>query len=155
MSKTLKIVLAANLIVLAILSFVYPHLMVGPGKLIPGHSKLETDCFACHAPFVGSTTERCTTCHKTEQIGKLTTLGQPIQKPAVIPGPRSGTRNPVPWLKRRWIPAFAGMTAMGTLPPLHTNTIPRHLPFSPFFAVHRRAVGADFCLIQVWRAGGD
>jgi hypothetical protein len=81
MSKTLKIVLAANLIVLAILAFVYPHLMVGPGKLIPSHSKLETDCFACHAPFTGTTTERCITCHKPEDIGKLTSLGQPIQKP--------------------------------------------------------------------------
>ena len=80
MNRTLKIVLVANLMVLAILSFVYPHLMVGPGKLIPGHSKLETDCFACHAPFAGTTTERCTNCHKLEQIGKLTTLGQPIQK---------------------------------------------------------------------------
>lgn len=81
MSKTLKVVLAANLIVLAILSFVYPHLMVGPGKLIPGHGKLETDCFACHAPFFGTTTERCVVCHKPEEIGKLTTLGQLIQKP--------------------------------------------------------------------------
>jgi hypothetical protein len=35
--------------VLAALSFVYPHLMVGPGKLIPGHKGLESDCFACHA----------------------------------------------------------------------------------------------------------
>jgi hypothetical protein len=81
MNKTLKIVLAANLIVLAILAFVYPHLMVGPGKLIPGHSQLETDCFACHAPFFGTTTERCMSCHKPEEIGKLTTLGQLIQKP--------------------------------------------------------------------------
>ena len=81
MNKFLKIVLAANLIVLAILAFVYPHLMVGPGKLIPGHSQLETDCFACHAPFVGSVTERCISCHKPEDIGRLTTLGLPIQKP--------------------------------------------------------------------------
>jgi hypothetical protein len=81
MSKILKVVLAANLIVLAILAFVYPHLMVGPGKLIPGHSKLETDCFACHAPFFGSTTERCASCHKPDEIGKLTTLGQPIKMP--------------------------------------------------------------------------
>ena len=71
MSKTLKIVLVANLIVLAILGFVYPHLMVGPGKLIPGHSQLEADCFACHAPFFGTTTARCTTCHKPEEIGKV------------------------------------------------------------------------------------
>ena len=47
MNRTLKWILAANLIVLAILAFVYPHLMVGPGKLIPGHAKLESDCFAC------------------------------------------------------------------------------------------------------------
>jgi hypothetical protein len=58
-NKTLKIVLAANLIVLALLAFAYPHLMIAPGKLIPGHSKLETDCFACHAPFSGAATERC------------------------------------------------------------------------------------------------
>lgn len=81
MSKTLKVVLAANLIALAILAFVYPHLMVGPGKLIPGHSELETDCFACHAPFFGTTTERCIICHKPDDIGQLTTLGEPIQKP--------------------------------------------------------------------------
>ena len=31
----------------------------------------------------------------------------------VIPGPRSGTRNPVPLFERSWIPAFAGMTARG------------------------------------------
>ena len=43
-----------NLIVLAVLAFVYPHLMVGPGKLIPGHKQLEADCFACHAPFTGA-----------------------------------------------------------------------------------------------------
>lgn len=81
MSKTLKVILAVNLIILAILSFGYPHLMVGPGKLIPGHSKLETDCFACHAPLFGTSTERCVACHKPEEIGKLTSLGQPISKP--------------------------------------------------------------------------
>lgn len=81
MSLVLKIVLAANLAVLAALTFVYPDLMVGPGKLIPGHSSLETDCFACHAPLLGTTTERCTVCHEPAAIGKLTTLGQPIQKP--------------------------------------------------------------------------
>lgn len=81
MSKLLKIALAANLIVLAVLAFVYPHLMVGPGKLIPGHSKLETNCFACHAAFSGTTTARCISCHTPETIGKLSSLGQPIQKP--------------------------------------------------------------------------
>lgn len=81
MSRALKLILAANLIVLAVLAFVYPNLMVGPGKLIPGHKQLETDCFACHTKFSGATSERCVTCHKPEQIGKLTTTGLPIVKP--------------------------------------------------------------------------
>ena len=81
MSRTLKWILAANLIVLAILAFVYPHLMVGPGKLIPGHAKLESDCFACHAAFTGAESQRCVSCHKPEEIGKLTTTGLPVQKP--------------------------------------------------------------------------
>lgn len=81
MSKPLKVVLAANLIILAVLAFVYPHLMVGPGKLIPGHSKLEANCFACHAPLAGATAERCATCHKPEEIGTVTSRGQTIQKP--------------------------------------------------------------------------
>ena len=56
MSRILKYILAANLLVLAILAFVYPHLMVGPGKLIVGHQKLEADCFACHAAWRGAST---------------------------------------------------------------------------------------------------
>lgn len=81
MNRILKIVLAANLAVLAVLTFVYPHLMISPGKLIPGHHLLEADCFACHAPLFGATTGRCTACHKPEDIGRLTTLGQPVLKP--------------------------------------------------------------------------
>ncbi|WP_435627311.1 class III cytochrome C family protein [Candidatus Ferrigenium straubiae] len=81
MSRILKFVLAANLIAIAILAFVYPNLMVGPGKLIPGHKQLETDCFACHAPFLGSASERCVSCHKPAEIGRLTTTGQPVAKP--------------------------------------------------------------------------
>ena len=81
MSQILKIILAANLIVLAVLVFVYPNLMVGPGKLIPGHKQLETDCFACHAPLIGATSERCVSCHKPAEIGRLTSTGLPIAKP--------------------------------------------------------------------------
>ncbi len=81
MNRAIKLILAANLIVATILVFVYPHLMVGPGKLIPGHTKLETDCFACHAAFTGAQSERCVTCHKPDDIGRLTTAGQPIAKP--------------------------------------------------------------------------
>ena len=81
MSRILKLVLAANLIVVTVLVFVYPNLMVGPGKLIPGHRQLETDCFACHQPFAGAASSRCVSCHRPEQIGRLTTTGRPIVKP--------------------------------------------------------------------------
>ena len=50
MSRMLKIILVVNLVVLAVLAFTYPHLMISPGKVIPGHEKLNADCFACHAP---------------------------------------------------------------------------------------------------------
>ena len=81
MSRIIKIILAINLIALTVLVFVYPNLMVGPGKLIPGHKQLETDCFACHAPLTGVESPRCVSCHKPEDIGRLTTKGLPIDKP--------------------------------------------------------------------------
>ncbi|MEI8325224.1 MAG: class III cytochrome C family protein [Betaproteobacteria bacterium] len=81
MSRTLKIVLAINLIVLALLSFSYPHLMVGPGKLIPGHKQLDADCFACHVSFTGASSRKCVSCHKPVDIGHLTTQGAAISKP--------------------------------------------------------------------------
>lgn len=81
MKPIVKIVLAATLIVLTVPVFIYPHLMVGPGRLIPGHKHLETDCFACHAPLRGASSERCINCHKPDGIGLLTTQGQLIDKP--------------------------------------------------------------------------
>lgn len=81
MSRIAKIIVAINLLALTALVFVYPELMVGPGKLIPGHKALEGDCFACHTPLLGAASERCTSCHKPEAIGRLTTTGQHIAKP--------------------------------------------------------------------------
>lgn len=81
MSRILRIVLAANLIAIAILAFVYPNLMVGPGKLISGHRQLESDCFACHAPLLGADSKRCVSCHKPADVGRLTTTGLPVLKP--------------------------------------------------------------------------
>lgn len=81
MKRRVKLILAVNLLALAVLAFVYPHLMVGPGRLIPGHAKLEQDCFACHAPMHGAVAQRCVTCHKAEEIGRLTTAGTTIEKP--------------------------------------------------------------------------
>jgi hypothetical protein len=68
-------VIAANLGVLVALAFVYPHLMVSPGALVPGHAELATDCFACHSPWRGATSQRCVVCHKLPDIGLRTTKG--------------------------------------------------------------------------------
>jgi len=81
MSRIVKLILLVNLIALAFLTFRFPHLMVGPGKLIPGHKQLETDCFACHSPVRGATADRCASCHKPADIGRLTTTGTPVTKP--------------------------------------------------------------------------
>lgn len=81
MNPILKIILAANLIVLTVLVFIYPHLMLAPGKLIPAHRALTNDCFACHTPFKGVNSERCVDCHKPADIGFRLTTGQPIPKP--------------------------------------------------------------------------
>ncbi|MEI7842327.1 MAG: class III cytochrome C family protein [Gallionellaceae bacterium] len=81
MSKLLKVILALNLIVITALVFIYPHLMVGPGKLIPGHKQLESDCFACHKSLTGADSARCVNCHKPADIGRLSSVGLPIIKP--------------------------------------------------------------------------
>ena len=85
MNNILKAVLAANLIVITILVFIYPQLMIAPGKLIHSHKQLDTHCFACHTPFRGVVSERCTTCHKPDDIGRLLTTGQAIAKPLTSP----------------------------------------------------------------------
>jgi hypothetical protein len=76
--KTIAYLVAANLAVLLVLALVYPHLMIAPGNLIEAHRALETDCFACHQPFIGSTPGKCTQCHKPADIGLITTKGVPI-----------------------------------------------------------------------------
>jgi hypothetical protein len=81
MSRVLKAILLLNLIVLSLLVFVYPNLMVGPGKLIPGHKQLEGDCFACHTALRGVNPAKCVGCHKPVEIGLRTTLGLPVIKP--------------------------------------------------------------------------
>lgn len=81
MSRALKWILAINIALLAVLSFVYPYLMVGPGKLIAGHQALHADCFACHTAWRGVQSDRCTACHKPLDIGRLAVDGTAITKP--------------------------------------------------------------------------
>lgn len=61
--------------------FLYPHQMIAPGALMPAHAKLEQDCFTCHAPLQGVSSQRCITCHKPAQIGLVTTTGSPVRRP--------------------------------------------------------------------------
>lgn len=76
----LLIVIVLNLIALVALAFVYPHLMISPGPLAKGHAELATDCFACHTPWRGASSARCTECHAVADIGLRTTQGQPISQ---------------------------------------------------------------------------
>ncbi|WP_096894763.1 hypothetical protein [Candidatus Scalindua japonica] len=73
--KTVTIIVIVNLVAMILLAIFFPHLMIRPGKLIDVHAELATDCFAYHTPFIGSTSEKCTVCHKIEEIGKKTTNG--------------------------------------------------------------------------------
>ena len=74
----LMAVIVANLLALVALVFVYPHLMISPGTLVGAHAELATDCFACHAALRGASSERCTACHATSDIGLRTTKGVPL-----------------------------------------------------------------------------
>ncbi|MBF0375525.1 MAG: class III cytochrome C family protein [Alphaproteobacteria bacterium] len=77
-SRILIPVLLANLAIVTVLVFVYPHLMVSPGQLTAGHAAQEGDCFACHDPFLGTPAKRCESCHTPERIGRFTTKGVPV-----------------------------------------------------------------------------
>jgi ribosomal protein L34E len=65
--------------------FLYPHQMIAPGALMPSHAKLEQNCFACHAPLQGVSSDRCIACHKPSQIGLTTTTGQRVRRPFGTP----------------------------------------------------------------------
>jgi hypothetical protein len=81
--RWLLAVIAANLLVLVALVFVYPHFMVSPGSLVQGHAELDTDCFACHSPWRGAASERCAKCHLLPDIGLRTTKGAPLAQRTV------------------------------------------------------------------------
>jgi hypothetical protein len=69
------ILIAANLLALTVLVFVYPQHMVAPGPVIPAHTAIADNCFACHAPFQAAAPSRCIACHSVRDIGIRTTEG--------------------------------------------------------------------------------
>jgi hypothetical protein len=81
--RWLMILIAANLVALVALAFIFPEPMVSPGPLVPAHADLSENCFACHAPFRGAASKRCVSCHAAPDIGLRTTKGMPITQPAV------------------------------------------------------------------------
>lgn len=76
---------ASVLLAVIAMLFLYPHQMIAPGTLMPAHAGLEQNCFACHAPLQGVSSEKCVTCHKLSQIGLTTTAGQPVRNPFGTP----------------------------------------------------------------------
>lgn len=78
MKRSIWIGISLVLAVIITLSLTRPHEMVSPGNLIPAHAALESNCFACHAPFRGASAESCTTCHFVADIGLRTTKGLAI-----------------------------------------------------------------------------
>ena len=61
--------------------FTYPNFMISPGPLASAHAALVTDCFACHVPLHGATSEQCVACHAISDIGLRTTKGAPVASP--------------------------------------------------------------------------
>jgi monofunctional biosynthetic peptidoglycan transglycosylase len=50
-------VIAASLAGIVALAFAFPAPMLAPGPVIPAHSGIANDCFACHAPLRGAVAE--------------------------------------------------------------------------------------------------
>lgn len=67
------------------LALLHPAEMLAPGPLHAGHEFLKDDCFACHAPFLGASEERCVVCHALADIGVRTTRGTPVTQRTMPP----------------------------------------------------------------------
>lgn len=85
MKRPVWIVLLLLLGAIIVLSLVRPHEMLSPGKLIPEHTALQDDCFACHVALRGVSAKRCIACHAVDQIGSRTTKGVPIERSSKRP----------------------------------------------------------------------
>jgi hypothetical protein len=85
MKRWILAIIAANLVGLVALAFVYPGAMLAPGKLITAHAGLSENCFACHSPLQGAVAERCTSCHAVAKIGLTTVAGQALTQSRKMP----------------------------------------------------------------------
>ena len=78
MKRSIKILLGVNVVIITVLAFLYPQFMISPGKVIEGHSKVGSDCFACHTVLTGASSSKCVACHTVADIGLKTTDGKAI-----------------------------------------------------------------------------
>lgn len=79
MKRSLRAIVLVALAVIGVLIFTHPEPMIAPGPVIPAHAEIAANCFACHTPLRGATSERCTGCHVVAKIGQLTSKGKPIR----------------------------------------------------------------------------
>lgn len=75
MRGALWVLIVAGVTGVIALAVAVPQTMISPGPLTRGHAPLETDCFACHAPWQGAAGRRCARCHRLADIGIRTTRG--------------------------------------------------------------------------------
>ena len=72
--------IAAGVLIVIVLAVAYPGPMISPGALMRGHAQIESDCFACHAPWRGAAAQRCIRCHRLADIGLRTARGEPVSQ---------------------------------------------------------------------------
>lgn len=77
MRRGALLAIALSVSAIIALAGAYPDLMISPGPLSEGHSALATNCFGCHTPFRGASSQRCMACHAVADIGLRTTKGVP------------------------------------------------------------------------------
>lgn len=85
MKRSIWIAVSLMLAAILVLTIARPHQMISPGNLIPAHTTIQGDCFACHTPLRGVSAERCAACHKVSDIGLRTTKGIKIPQTASRP----------------------------------------------------------------------
>jgi hypothetical protein len=80
--------LLAFLILSTAFVFAFPNVAISRGDVTDSHSGIARKCWSCHQPFRGAAIEKCISCHKIRDIGRVTTGGDPLSgrsaKPKVL-----------------------------------------------------------------------
>jgi len=90
MKRWFLTLIAAALFVIVALAVACSAAMLAPGKLIPAHTSLAGNCFACHAPMQRAVATRCIRCHTVADIGLTTVAGSALPQSPNLPAFRQG-----------------------------------------------------------------